>query len=411
MNKKVIYVLSITIIIITSIIAIIIFNGFINMSDIKNTNAKLNSNEAIELKLNKADSDNEELYVRINNLSISAMTLEIFFSKDSLEYVNNMENSNYSNGRLLYTWVSETGKNEKISDIGPFKFKRKNDSDSKIVVTGEFYNENGEKIDVNSGSITVSKVKNNTSDVNENDKGNVDNTEQNNNINISKDNTNLSVLRLNYEGISPDFSKDIKEYYIVVDEKVKKFDMTVIAENSNSTITITGNDNLKTGLNTINISVKSEDKTKETNYKIYVTKTSNIENANANLENLAVEHGSLIPEFNTNVTNYKVEEIIVTAEDNITKKKYIVTVHRRNNEEEEKTEEHREVQAEKLSTILQQNNNINDNSEEIREETNNKTSINEEKRNKNENIYVYISAGIVIAIIIIFILYKKRKNK
>ena len=213
---------------------------------------------------------------------------------------------------------------------------------------------------------------------------------QDNNINISKDNTNLSVLRLNYEGISPDFSKDIKEYYIVVDEKVKKFDMTVIAENSNSTITITGNDNLKTGLNTININVKSEDKTKETNYKIYVTKTSNIENANANLENLAVEHGSLIPEFNTNVTNYKVEvsnnienvnvlavpekinanvkirksnkleigdnvvEIIVTAEDNITKKKYIVTVHRRNNEEEEKTEEHREVQAEKLSTILQQ---------------------------------------------------------
>ena len=240
MNKKVIYVLSITIIIITSIIAIIIFNGFINMSDIKSANAKLNSNEDIKLKLNKADSDNEELYVRINNLSISAMTLEIFFSKDSLEYVNNMENSNYSNGRLLYTWVSETGKNEKISDIGPFKFKRKNDSDSKIVVTGEFYNENEEKIDVNSGSITVSKVKSNTSDVNENDKSNVDNTEQDNNINISKDNTNLSVLRLNYEGISPDFSKDIKEYYIIVDEKVKKFDMTVIAENSNSTITITG---------------------------------------------------------------------------------------------------------------------------------------------------------------------------
>ena len=36
--------------------------------------------------------------------------------------------------------------------------------------------------------------------------------------------------------------------------------------------------------------------------------------------------------------------------------------------------------AEKLSTILQQNNNINDNSEEIREETNNKTPINEEKK-------------------------------
>ena len=34
------------------------------------------------------------------------------------------------------------------------------------------------------------------------------------NTNISTDNTNLAVLRLNYEGISPDFSKEVKEYYL-----------------------------------------------------------------------------------------------------------------------------------------------------------------------------------------------------
>lgn len=443
MNKKIIYGLSIAMVIIAGIITIIMFNRFKDMSNTKNANAKLASNEAIVLNLNETDSSSEKLYVNFNNLSIAAMTLEMFFDTNNLEYENNVENANYSNGRLLYTWVSETGKNEQVSKIGPFNFKRKNDNDSKITVTGEFYNEKGEKVDIDSGSITVSKMVNNTSKSNEN---NVENTEQNNNVNVSKDNTNLSVLRLNHEGISPDFSKDIKEYYIVIDEKINKFEITAIAENPNSIVSITGNDNLKTGLNTININVKSEDKTKETNYKIYVTKTSNIEKANANLENLAVENGTLVPEFDSNVTNYIVEvsndiesvnilavpekinakvninksnkldvgdntvEITVTAEDNITKKKYIITIHRRNSEEEKNEEAEIKSQAEKLSAILQQNNNINDNSEEIKEETDTEI-VNEEKETEaKENIYVYISAGIAIAIVIICMLYKKSKK-
>ena len=282
---------------------------------------------------------------------------------------------------------------------------------------------------------------------NEKEVQNKNNSENNiDNTNISTDNTNLAVLRLNYEGISPDFSKEVKEYYIVVDDKLNKFDITAIAENPNSIVSITGNDNLKTGLNTININVKSEDKTKETNYKIYVTKTSNIEKANANLENLAVENGTLVPEFDSNVTNYIVEvsndiesvnilavpekinakvninksnkldvgdntvEITVTAEDNITKKKYIITIHRRNSEEEKNEEAEIKSQAEKLSAILQQNNNINDNSEEIKEETDTEI-VNEEKETEaKENIYVYISAGIAIAIVIICMLYKKSKK-
>lgn len=244
---------------------------------------------------------------------------------------------------------------------------------------------------------------------------NKNNSENNmDNTNISTDNTNLAVLRLNYEGISPDFSKEVKEYYIVVDDKLNKFDITAIAENPNSMIDITGNENLKQGLNTININVKSEDKTKETNYKIYVTKTSNKENANANLENLAVEHGTLNPEFAPTETNYKVEvsndienvnilavperidakvninknsklevgdntvEITVTAEDGITKKKYTIIVHRRNNEEEKEKEDNVKQQAQKLSAILQQSNNINDNSEKINEDTD--TEIVKKKR-------------------------------
>lgn len=450
MNKKTNYVLSIIIVAIIIEICIIMVCEFTNMNNSKNVNAKLANNEIIGPRINKIDESNEELYIDFNNTSIASMTLEIFFDTKILEYENNMENSNYSNGRLLYTWVSETGRNEQISEIGPFKFKRLSDANSKILVTGEFYNEKGERINIDSQSTNIVSS---TQNINTNNEENIENENGNsnsdNNTNISKDNTNLAVLRLNHEGISPNFSKEIKEYYIVVDESINKFNITTIAENPNSIINITGNDSLKSGLNTININVKSEDKTKEANYKIYVTKTSNMEKANANLENLAIEHGTLNPEFDANITNYKVEvsnsidtvnvlavperinakvninknnklevgdntiEIIVNAEDNITKKKYIVVVHRRTNDEETQAEEETKAQTERLSAILQENNNLNNNMEQevVTEANNEVTNETEEASNKvSDDIYVYGAVGIAIILIIICVIYNKRKK-
>ena len=463
MQRKINYVLSIIAITIFIVVGIVMACRFKNINNNKSVSAKLANNGTIELMTNKINESNEEIYIDFNKMSIASMTLEIFFDANNLEYDNNMENTNYSDGRLLYTWVSDTGKNKQVGEIGPFKFKIKNTLNNitgKITVAGEFYNEAVERINIDSKSINVysnlqenSENKGNTETQNNKENTQNKNSSANNidNINISKDNTNLAVLRLNYEGVSPDFSKDIKEYYIVVDDKINKFDITAIAENSNSIVSITGNENLKHGLNTININVKSEDRTKETNYKIYVTKTSNKENANANLENLAVEHGTLNPEFKPNEINYKVEvsnniesvnilavperinakvninqsdklevgnnvvEITVTAEDGITKKKYTVIVHRRNNEEEKEKEDNVKQQVQKLSAILQQNNNINDNSEEIKEDTDAEIA-NEEKdteieKNKRENIYVYSSGGIAIFIIIICSLYDRRKKR
>lgn len=463
MHRKINYVLSIIAVTIFIVVGIAMIYRFKNINNNKKVSAKLANNETIELRANKINESNEEIYIDFNNISIASMTLEIFFDANNLEYDNNMKNTNYSDGRLLYTWVSDTGKNKQIGELGPFKFKIKNTLNNmtgKITVAGEFYNETGERINIDSKSINVysNLQENSESQENTTTQNNKENTQNKNdsennmdNTNISTDNTNLAVLRLNYEGISPDFSKEVKEYYIVVDDKLNKFDITAIAENPNSMVEITGNENLKQGLNIININVKSEDKTKETNYKIYVTKTSNKENANANLENLAVEHGTLNPEFAPTETNYKVEvsndienvnilavperidakvninknsklevgdntvEITVTAEDGITKKKYTIIVHRRNNEEEKEKEDNVKQQAQKLSAILQQSNNINDNSEKINEDTDTEI-VNEEKdtekeKNTKEDIYVYSSAGIAIAIIIICFLYERSKRK
>ena len=92
--------------------------------------------------------------------------------------------------------------------------------------------------------------------------------------NTEANNANLKILRLNQEGINPDFEKNIKEYYFITDEETKSLEVTAIPENQNASVTITGNENLKMGKNTIDIKVESQDKSQIANYKINVTKTS-----------------------------------------------------------------------------------------------------------------------------------------
>lgn len=432
MKKKIIFILCVVAALIICITGLISNNK--HNSDIKETSTTVTENNLMSLEINYLDNNKAELYIDLNKNYFATMTLEIFFDINIIQYEKNMENSNYNEGRLLYTWVSENGRNQQIEKIGPFIFKIiKEDESSKVTVNGDFYNETGERVNVDSQSIEIPSSKQTINEEVQDEDVIVD---------TSKDSTNLAILRLNHEGISPEFSNDIKEYYIVINETIDKFDITAVAENPKSTVSITGNNNLKIGLNTININVKSEDKTKEINYKIYVTKTSDLEKANANLENLAVEYGILVPEFDANITNYKVEvgndveianvlavpekinakvninknskwkigdnnvEITVTAEDGITKKKYIITVHRRDNEEEDKLEEETKQQGEKLSAIIKENNNIKENNvEETNEEEN------EERQDLQEDIYVYISGGIAILIVIICKLYDIAKKK
>ncbi len=213
-----------------------------------------------------------------------------------------------------------------------------------------------------------------------------------------KNNTNLAVLRLDKPGLTPNFKNNIKEYYITVNESINNLELTALPENSNAKINITGNKNLKSGLNTIIIKVNSENNKEQTEYKIYVTKTNNEENANTKLETLAIENVMLEPDFVQNITEYKAtvsnntenlnilafpenenakveiegannieigdNSVIVTvyAENGITFKKYKITVHRRN-EEEQIIEENRQKQNSDAN--IQQVSSLIDNSTQI----------------------------------------------
>lgn len=198
------------------------------------------------------------------------------------------------------------------------------------------------------------------------------------------DNAKLQELRLDIPGLVPKFSATTYEYYLTVSNDITDIEITAISKNPNDNVEISGNKGLKQGLNTITISVTSEDKTKKTEYKIQVSKTANLELANTNLETLAIEDTLLYPPFDNAETNYKAEisknteklnilaipqnekakvqivgnenlktgknivEITVTAPNCITKKKYKIEVYKRNEEQENEYKKDQEEMQNKL---------------------------------------------------------------
>ncbi len=254
-------------------------------------------------------------------------------------------------------------------------------------------------------------------------------------VNASTSNTDLKIMRLNKEGISPDFQKEIKQYYFVADNFINNLEVTAIPENSKSKVTIKGNTNLKQGLNTIIIQVTSEDKTKTSTYKINVTKTANKELANANLENLAIRDIMLYPSFDSNITHYEIEvpneienldilaipedikskvtitgkdnlkigdntiEVKVIAQDNITKKVYEIKAHRRSNEEEILADNEEKNNIEQLAAIL-------------KDEQKNQTEVTTKNNNMDISsiMIIFVVLAIIIGVLVIYIIRKNRQN-
>ena len=310
------------------------------------------------------------------------------------------------------------------------EFIAKSEGIATFSVSGELYNEKGERIDFNGDSIDINigtmQEENNTQELIAE-------------IQNNSDSLNLGILRTNHEGIIPDFNQDILEYYLVVDETVDNIDITAIPESEKAEVIITGNKKLKMGLNTIEITVSLNGNSKT--YKINVTKTSNEADTNTNLETLAIEYYTLEPEYNTNITNYHVEIsntenslnilaipedeeakvkiigndnlkygkdnviVTVTAKDGITTKKYNIEVYKRNEEEEIKYQEDVNKKIEEANNLLAKKNievtSIEGNIEKVEDNSNN---------NNNKILIIVILTIVVIAVGVVIIIVRKKKN-
>ena len=372
------------------------------------------------------------LTIKLPSTNIASFTLEIYYNHDNLDYVSGPENSNETENRIIYTWTDSQAKGQNNITVGPFTFRALAGSLAQINVIGEFYDEKGNEVVINPQNFTW----------------NISEEVQTQNVegNFDKASANLDILRLSHEGISPQFDTNVTEYYITVDKSVDTLDVEAIPENPNAKVEVSGSGKMILGKNTITIKVTSEDGTQSKTYTIYVTKTDDIEKANANLETLAIRQGTLIPEFSdVQYTEYRVEIdnsietidilaipqnqnanvtiqkddvmrigdnkilINVTAEDGITNKKYEVTVHRRTEEEQKVYEKEQQEQIRKAEKLIATVNNISDNNNELNQE-NVLDKVEEKTETKEKNNVIIIIIACILVVLIVFLIIKKSKN-
>ena len=375
--------------------------------------------------------DEFSLSINLGNTNVSAFDLQIYFNDELLEYVSGPENTNVVGSKIITVWYDETGgeKSKQNCELVKYTFKAKEIGTEYIAIQGEFYNTEGTEVENFTDGIEIIA----------NEETKTEFIEVSEQSQVSSSNSKLEILRLNYEGITPIFSPDITEYYFLT-EDLTSLEVIAIPENVHSNVNVTGNTDFKEGLNTIVIEVTSLDKTSKTQYQIFVTKTKDLEKANANLETLAIENVILKPEFANDIyqyeatvsnttetlnilaipekTNAKVEitgignlqfgnnkvDIQIIAENGYTTKQYKVNVYRRNEEEQRIADEEAKINIQKLNAILE----VQEENEGLEEKNQNEDNIIE---NIKRNLWFVVIYFIFSIIIIIFVIYGIKKRK
>ena len=410
-------------IVVCLILLLIILNICIKSFSIQNENSIYLDVTNTEIKT----GDEFTLSINLGNTNVSAFDLQIYFNDELLEYVSGPENTNVVGSKIITVWYDETGgeKSKQNCELVKYTFKAKEIGNEYIAIQGEFYNTEGIEVENFTDGIEIIA----------NEETKTEFIEVSEQSQVSSSNSKLEILRLNHEGIAPIFSPDITEYYFLT-EDLTSLEVIAIPENVHSNVNVTGNTDFKEGLNTIVIEVTSLDKTSKTQYQIFVTKTKDLEKANANLETLAIENVILKPEFANDIyqyeatvsnttetlnilaipekTNAKVEitgienlkygnnkiNIQVVAENGYTVKQYKVNVYRRNEEEQKIAEEEQQNNIQKLNAILYE-----------QEEETPENGTNRIIENIKENWGIIIIYFIFSIIIIIFVICRIKKEK
>jgi hypothetical protein len=257
--------------------------------------------------------DEFNISVNLSGASVATLTTRITIDTSKIEYVSGPSNTNFSNGKVIYTWTDSTGGSNPKTDgvIATFKFKAKNSGTASFSVSGEFYSSDevslkpsfsgtsitikeketvtvtpttpsagnnqtsgntsssGNNSNINNGTNVGNSTtgSNNTGNTNTGTSGGNANTGSTGNSSNSNSNTqtvssnaNLKELHLNIEGLSPAFQKTITKYNIIVGNDINQININAIPEEQNAKVEITGNTNLKTGINQIKIIVTAQDR-------------------------------------------------------------------------------------------------------------------------------------------------------
>ena len=373
--------------------------------------------------------------LQIQDKKVAAYQVELYFDPEKLEYVGGPDKINQVDNRILYTWFDEAGgKGAKEGVLEQFRFRAKQDGDTCVGVTGQFFDEEANLVEANWEGVEI-KVGEEKQEEEELPNPQEQGTDTN------PSNSYLQTLRINQEGLTPDFNKEVYDYYYLANEEITSLKITAISENPEAIVSNDPEVSLQQGKNLIRIGVVSKDGTTTKEYRIHVTKTDNLQSANADLENLAIEFATLSPEFIAETTNYttvvakdikdlnvlavpenkkatvKIEGeknlkegnnrviVNVLAEDTITTKQYVIQVYRRNELEQKQEETRQQEQAVKLSAILEE--------QEQQQDKSNIQKKQVEEQHKKEITATWVAVGIALvgAIGIIVFFYRDKIRK
>lgn len=282
------------------------------------------------------------------------------------------------------------------------------------ILLGGFTNKNYAVNEVNGGNNTTTQTSTNT-------KANSNTT--NNQTTAKSSNANLSDL-----GITPHdftgFKYGTTSYEVVVPEDTEVVEVYAKTQQAKATVTGTGKKNLEKGENKAEVVVTAEDGTKKT-YTINIIreikqeeeeesntgKETTNEKEKKGLAELKIDKLNLVPEFKTDVYEYKVkyigENTILDIETKPTSENYVVEITGNENLKE----------GENIITILVSGEN-GDNVATY-QITVNKSLVDEEaiareeaqKKEEQKKIIIGVTIAVGILVIIVWIIIRHRRNK
>ena len=389
----------------------------------------------LETTTNLAQKGEEvEIVVQMKGNKTAAFELYLSFDPTKVEYISGPETVNVQEKQVIFVWYDERGgEGAKEGEIARFRFHVKEEGIANFTLQGDFYNPSGEKIEAQLAGTTlkIGEEEQNVLEQAETDTGN----------STEMANTKLQTLRIDIEGMIPEFDSNVTQYYLTVGEEINEIEVLATPENPKAKVDITGNSHLKEGANQIQIEVTAEDGNTKRKYVIDVTKTKDVASANTNLETLAIEGVLLEPAFDNTVLQYRAEipkgtnflnmlaipedekatvtiegkenlkegdniiKVMVLAQNQITKKVVEITVHKRNEEEEETYQQERKEEQKQLEAAYE----IEKTSTEAEEREKEQAQKEEEQKTQNTILTWIIGIVIVIGMIVgIWYIRKKR---
>lgn len=189
-------------------------------------------------RVNIEKGERIEVSFHIKDQKTAAYLANIYFDETKFKWISGPDNISVQGNRINILWYDEQGgSGAKQGEIGKVVLEAKEEGLANFIIDGEFFTEDGQLIQSNFEALQVqigkeeTKLEMQTKQEQENDKE------------IS--NANLQDMRINEEGIVPEFQKDIHQYDLTIPNDINNIEVLAIAENPNAQVEITGNTRIK----------------------------------------------------------------------------------------------------------------------------------------------------------------------